>query len=78
MDGPSPQRSPSSERAAWEIPAQELSPLPEPSENVLPSGFQTSEDYIIPGEDNYRIPGISTMALDVSAAGLGMSDAACP
>jgi hypothetical protein len=68
---------PSYERAAKDLPAQESIPLPEPSENVLPSGLQTSEDCRIPGDDNEHIPGSSTAALDFSASILGVSDSDC-
>jgi hypothetical protein len=77
MDGPSPQRRSPSERAVWDIPTQESSPLPAPSEDVILVECQTSEDYKIPGDDKERIPGSSLAARDVSAAGAGVSDAAC-
>jgi hypothetical protein len=73
MDGPLPQRRPSYELAAKDVPAQESIPLPEPSENVLSSGLQTSEDCRIPGDDNEHISVSSTAALDVSASVLGVS-----
>jgi hypothetical protein len=76
-EGPSPQRRSSSGQAAWDIPIQESSTLPAPSEDVFPAELHTSEEYKIPEDGKEQITDIPSAARDDFAAGAGVFDADC-